>query len=176
MSHNSTRTLSFLEEFRQYERKARENDRGHGRSEKEEKMRKMMILIVVGIAILMGCRSYLSFDRQSASDIPFDKRKPRSLDQTIIIISTNGPQLAPEYYEIMGKVRANADNWLSVLNHCEDAIEMLRYEAGNVGADALIGVSCSPDKYSAEVLGTAITFRNREQALKVLKDMKAILE
>jgi len=139
-------------------------------------MRKMMILIVVGIAILMGCRSYISYERQSASDIPFDKRKPPSLDKTIIIISTNGPQLEQEYYMIMGKVRSNVENWLSLENHCKDAIEMLRYEAEKVGADALIGVSCSPDKYSAKALGTAITFRNREQALKVLKDMKAILE
>ena len=135
-----------------------------------------MILIVVGIAILMGCRSYISYERQSASDIPFDKRKPPSLDKTIIIISTNGPQLEQEYYMIMGKVRSNVENWLSLENHCKDAIEMLRYEAEKVGADALIGVSCSPDKYSAKALGTAITFRNREQALKVLKDMKAILE
>ena len=139
-------------------------------------MRKVMILIVVGIAILMGCRSYISYERQSASDIPFDKRKPPSLDKTIIIISTNGPQLESEYYMIMGKVRSNVDNWISLENHCKDAIGMLRYEAEKVGADALIDVSCSPDKYSAEALGTAITFRNREQALKVLKDMKAILE
>ena len=53
---------------------------------------------------------------------------------------------------------------------------MLRYEAENVGADALINVSCSSDKFSAEASGTAITFRNREQTLKVLKDIKAILE
>jgi hypothetical protein len=53
---------------------------------------------------------------------------------------------------------------------------MLRYEAENVGADALINVSCSPDKYSANATGAAITFKNREQTLKVLKEIKAILE
>jgi hypothetical protein len=142
---------------------------------RRKKMRKMMILMVVAIAILIGCRSYLSYERQSTSDIPFDKRKPMSLDKAIII-STKGPQLEPKYYEIMGKVRSQADNLSSLQNHCKDAIELLRHEAENVGADALINVSCSPDKYSAGASGTAITFRDREQALKFLKDMKAILE
>ena len=148
---------------------------GYGKSGKEEKMRKMMILMVVGIAILIGCKSYSSYNRQSTSDIPFDKRKPLSLDKAIII-SSKGPQLEPKYYEIMGKVRSQADNITTLQNHCKDAIEMLRYEAQNVGADALINVSCSPDKYSAGASGTAITFKDREQALEVLKDMKAILE
>jgi uncharacterized protein YbjQ (UPF0145 family) len=53
---------------------------------------------------------------------------------------------------------------------------MLRYEVETVGADAVINVSCSSDKYSAEAFGTAITFKSREQALKVLKDIRAILE
>jgi uncharacterized protein YbjQ (UPF0145 family) len=68
------------------------------------------------------------------------------------------------------------DNLTMFHNHCKDAIEMLRYEAENVGADALINISCSPDKFSANASGTAITFKNREQALKLLKDMKATLE
>lgn len=136
-------------------------------------MRKMVILIVVGIAILTGC-GHLP-NRRSGSDIPFEKRKPPSLDKSIII-STKGPQLEPEYYMIMGKVWSNVDNLSSLENHCKDALEMLRYEAGNVGADALIDVSCSPDKYSAQARGSAITFKNRGRALKVLKDMKAILE
>ena len=93
-----------------------------------------------------------------------------------MIISANGPQLEPKYYEIMGKVMSQIDNITMFQNHCKDANEMLRYEAENVGADALINVSCSSDKFSAEASGTAITFRNREQTLKVLKDIKAILE
>ncbi len=138
-------------------------------------MRKMMILTVVGIAILIGCKGYMSYERQSTSDIPFYKRKPPSMDRAIII-SSNGPQLEPKYYEIMGNVMSQIDNITMFQNHCKDAIERLRYEAENVGADALINVSCSPDKYSAKASGTGITFRDREQALKVLKDMKVILE
>jgi uncharacterized protein YbjQ (UPF0145 family) len=76
----------------------------------------------------------------------------------------------------MGKVTSQIDNITIFQNHCKDAIEMLRYETENVGADALINVSCSSDKYSANARGAAIAFKNREQALKVLKDIKAILE
>jgi hypothetical protein len=140
-----------------------------------KKMRKMMILTVVGIAILIGCKSYMSYNRDSTTDIPFDKRRPPLMDKAIII-SSKGPQLEPKYYEIMGKVRSQADNLTIFQNHCKDAIELLRYEAENVGADALINVSCSPDNFSAGASGTAITFRDREQALKLLKDMKAIIE
>lgn len=138
-------------------------------------MRKAAIGIVVGLALFTACRSYMSYDRHSSSDIPFHKRKPPSLNKAIII-STKGPQLEPKNYEIMGKVNSKIENISSLQNHCRDAIEMLRYEAEAHGADALINVSCSQDKYSAEAYGTAILFKSREEALKVLKDIKAILE
>jgi hypothetical protein len=142
---------------------------------KERGMRKIIIWIVVGMVMLTGCRSYFSYNRNSTSDIPFHKRKPPNMDKAIII-STNGPQLEPKYYEIMGNVMSQIDNITIFQNHCKDAIEMLRYEAENVGADALINVSCSSDNYSANARGAAIAFKNREQTLKVLKDIKAILE
>jgi hypothetical protein len=142
---------------------------------RRKEMRKMMILTVVGIAILIGCQSYLSYERKSTNDIPFYKRKPASMNEAFII-STKGPQLEPQNYEIMGKVDSQVENLTLFQKHCKDAIEMLRYEAEVVGADALINVSCTRDTYSAGASGTAITFRDREQALKLLKDMKAILE
>ena len=140
-----------------------------------EKMRQMIILTAVGMAIFIGCQSYFSYERRSTSDIPFYKRKPPSMNKAIII-STKGPQLEPQNYEIMGKVDSQVENLTSFQKYCKDAIEMLRYEAEVVGADALINVSCNLDKYSAGASGTAITFRDREQALRLLKDMKAILE
>jgi len=134
-----------------------------------------MIAALVGTAILMGCRSYMSYERQSTSDIPFHKRKPPTMERTIII-SSNGPQLDQKYYEIMGNVRAKIDNISAFQNHCKDAIEMLRQEAENVGADALVNVSCRPEQFSASASGTAISFKNRGQSLEVLRDIKAILE
>jgi hypothetical protein len=138
-------------------------------------MRKMVIWMILGLAMFAGCRSYMSYDRHSSSDIPFHKRKPPSLNKAIII-STKGPQLEPQHYEIMGKVNSRVENLTIFQKHCEDAIEMLRYEAEVVGADALIDVSCTSDNYTAAASGKAILFGNREQALKVLRDIKAILE
>ncbi len=138
-------------------------------------MKKMMILTVAGIAILIGCQSYLSHERRSSNDIPFYKRKPPTMNKAIII-GTKGPQLEPQNYEIMGKVESQIENLTSVQRHCKDAIEMLRYETEVVGADALMNVSCKRDTYGAKATGTAISFKNREQALKLLGEMKAILE
>jgi uncharacterized protein YbjQ (UPF0145 family) len=138
-------------------------------------MKKIVIWMIVGFAMFAGCRSYMSYNRYSSSDIPFHKRKVPSMNSAIII-STKGPQLDPQYYEIMGNVMSKIDNLTIFQKHCKDAIEMVRYEVETVGADAVINVSCSSDKYSAEAFGTAITFKSREQALKVLKDIRAILE
>ena len=138
-------------------------------------MTKRVIWIVLGLAMLLGCRSYTDFARSSSSDIPFHKRRPPSMEKAIII-SSMGPQLEPKHYEVLGRVKSHVENISKFSKHCKDALQMLRYEAENVGADALINVSCSAEKYSAEAFGTAIIFKNREQALKALKEMKAILE
>ena len=138
-------------------------------------MRKLVIWVILGLTIFIGCRSYLSYDRRSSSDIPFHKRKPPSMNKAIII-SAKGPQLEPQNYEIMGKVNSEINNLLRFQRHCKDALDMLRYETEVVGADALINVSCKKGKYSAQASGTAIIFKNREEALKVLEEIKAVLE
>jgi hypothetical protein len=53
---------------------------------------------------------------------------------------------------------------------------MLRFEAERVGGDALINVSCSSGAFDASASGTIISFKNREEAIKVLKDIKAVLK
>jgi hypothetical protein len=54
-------------------------------------------------------------------------------------------------------------------------MKMLRYEAEIVGGDALIDVSCASGTFGASANGTVIAFKNRAEALKVLKEIKAIL-
>jgi uncharacterized protein YbjQ (UPF0145 family) len=71
---------------------------------------------------------------------------------------------------------SHASNPSALVNHCKDAMEMLRYEAESVGGDALINVSCSLETYEADASGTIILFKNREEALKVLKQIKAVLK
>lgn len=125
----------------------------------------VLLLFAVILVILTGCASYLSYDRSSSNDILFHKRKPPSFEKAIII-DTNGPQLDTKYYEIMGRVMSQVSNVTALTNHCKDAIEMLRYEAESVGADALVNVSCGSGKFDASASGTAIAFKNRGEALK----------
>jgi hypothetical protein len=117
----------------------------------------------------------LTYDKSSKSDIPFYKRKGPSVERAIII-DLKGPSFDPKYYEVMGRADSKVSNVIALVCHCKDAIEMLRFEAENVGGDALIDVSCTSGTLNASTNGTFITFKNREEALKVLKDIKAVLK
>ena len=138
-------------------------------------MRRKAIFFAGIFAFLVGCASHLNYEKSSKSDIPWHKRKMPSLEE-IIIIDPNGPSLDPKYYQVMGKAEGNVSHVTALLPHCKDAIEMLRYEAENVGGDALIDVSCTSDTFTGAAQGTIISFYNREEALKVLKEIKAILK
>ena len=76
----------------------------------------------------------------------------------------------------MGRADSEVSNVSALVPHCKDAIEMLRYEAEIVGGDALIDVSCTSGTFNASANGTVITFKNHGEALKVLKDIKAVLK
>ena len=133
-------------------------------------------LFFAGIFVFVsGCASHLTFDKSSTSDIPFLKRKPPSLERAIII-DPKGPSLDPKYYEVMGKASSEVSHVSALAPHCSDATEMLRLEAENVGGDALIDFSCTSGTFNASANGTVIIFKNREEALKVLKDIKAVLK
>ena len=138
-------------------------------------MRGKAIFFAGIFAFVIGCASHLNYDKSSRSDIPFHKRKVPSLEKAIII-DPQGPALDPKYYEVMGRAEGEVSHVSALVSHCKDAIERLRYEAEIVGGDALIDVSCTSGTFNASANGTVITFKNREEALKVLKDIKAILK
>ena len=138
-------------------------------------MRTKAIFFAGIFAFVMGCTSHLNYDKSSKTDIPFYKRKMPSLEKAIIIDST-GPALDPKYYEVMGKAESEVSHVSALAPNCKDAIKMLRNEAEIVGGDALIDVSCARGTFNASANGTVITFKNREEALKVLKDIKAVLK
>jgi len=138
-------------------------------------MRGKAIFLAGIFAFTIGCASHLNYDRSSKSDIPFYKRKIPSLEKAIII-DPKGPSLDPKYYEVMGRAEGEVSHVSALSPHCKEAIKMLRYEAENVGGDALIDVSCTSGTFNATAKGTVITFKNREEALKVLKEIKAILK
>ena len=138
-------------------------------------MRGKAIFLAAIFAFIIGCASHLNYDKSSKTDIPFYKRKAPSLEKAVIIDS-KGPSLDPKYYEIMGRAESEVSHVSALVSHCKDAIEMLRYEAENVGGDALIDVSCTSSSFDAAAKGTIISFKNRKEALKALKDIKAVLK
>jgi hypothetical protein len=153
----------------------REGDMPSEFRQKAQDLRRKAIFFAGIFAFVMGCASNLNWDKSSKSDIPFSNRRPPSLEKAIII-DPKGPSLDPKYYEVMGRADSKASHVSALAPHCQDAIEMLRYEAGIVGGDALIDVSCTPGTFDASANGTVITFKNRTEALKVLKDINAILK
>jgi hypothetical protein len=138
-------------------------------------MIKIVLIWAALLTMLIGCASYLAHERSSSNDIPFYKRRPPSLNAAIII-DVKGPQLDPIHYEILGKAMSHASNPSPLVNHCKDAMEMLRYEAETVGGDALINISCSLDTYNADASGTIILFKNRQEAMRILKQIHAVLQ
>ena len=138
-------------------------------------MRRKAIFFTGIFALAFGCASHLTYERSSTSDIPFHKRKVPSLEKAIII-DTKGPSLDPKYYEVMGRVMSEVSDVTALAPHCKDATDMLRFETEKVGGDALINVSCRSGTFNANAVGTIITFKNRDEVLKVLKDIKAVLK
>ena len=126
-------------------------------------------------AFVIGCANHLPNASSSKSDIPFSERRPPSLEKAIIV-DPKGPSLDPKYYEVLGKASSEVSYVYALAPLCEDAIKMLRREAEMAGGDALIDVSCTSGTFNANANGTIITFKNREEALKVLKEIKAVLK
>ena len=125
-------------------------------------------------AFVISCAGHLG-TLSSENDVPFHKRKVPSMENAVII-DPKGPSLDPQYYEVMGRAVSEASEVSSVVSNCKDAIERLRFEAERVGGDALIDVSCTEGKFNASANGTIIAFKNRKEALKVLKDINAVLK
>lgn len=136
---------------------------------------KTILFFLVILGFLIGCSSNLNYNRSSRSDIPFQKRKVPSLEKAVIIDS-KGPALDPQYYEIMGKAESEVSHVSALSAHCKEAIKWLRYEAETVGGDALIDVSCASQNFGATATGTVISFKNRKEALKVLKEIHAVVK
>ncbi len=143
--------------------------------QESQDLRRKAVIFAGIFAFVIGCAANLPDANSSKNDIPFFERKPPSLEKAIII-DPKGPSLDPKYYEVMGRVSSEAGHVSALVPHCEAAIEMLRREAEIVGGDALIDVSCTSGSFNATAKGTVISFKNREESLKVLKDIKAVLK
>lgn len=92
----------------------------------------------------------------------------------IPIISAGGPQLDPDYYIVLGSEKIDqVETGISL----KDLHEILRIRAREVGADALIKLKYKlKNDHFVQVTWTTIAFKNREEALKKLKEIGIILE
>ena len=138
-------------------------------------LRRKTIFFAGIFAFIIGCADTLG-TQSSRSDVPFHKYKVPSFDEKAIIIDPKGPSLDPQYYEVMGRAVSEVSHASSLVPNCKEAIERLRYEAEKVGGDALIDVSCAEGTFNASAEGTIITFKNRKEAVKVLKEINAVLK
>ncbi len=128
---------------------------------------------------------FFLFSCSSASFVRHDPTpySPKPNDYFVPIISVHGPQLDPSYYAVIGTVEANKDA-VTVFDKVslETIFKMLEAEARKGGADALIqvryqrGSSTGRKVDSVWATGTAIVFKNREEALKKLKEMGAVFK
>lgn len=140
-------------------------------------MKSVMVGLVLLFLFVTGCVDPRT-KRHSSNDIPVENRRAPAYRP--IIISSSGPQLDPSYYEVMGKVSSfNFSVSISLLKfqgHCYKAIEMLRDESMNAGADALINVECGEGKlgFGASASGIAVAFKNRQECLIKLEEIKAV--
>ncbi len=94
----------------------------------------------------------------------------------VIVISEQGPQLEPEYYEALGKVESVVENITAFERRCIGAINLLKSEARKNGADALIHTQCGAAMGSARASGIAIIFKNRNESLKRLEEIGAAVK
>jgi hypothetical protein len=94
----------------------------------------------------------------------------------VVVISEQGPQLEPEYFEVLGTVESVVENITAFERRCIGAINLLKSEARKHGADALIHANCGEAMGSSRASGVAITFKNRNESLKRLEEVGAVIK
>jgi uncharacterized protein YbjQ (UPF0145 family) len=103
-------------------------------------MKKILMLAMVLGLLVSGCASYPESRQQvySTNSVPLSKRNIS--EYPVIIISTRGSQLIPDSYEVLGEVSSLVNNYTVFEKRGKGAVEMLRNEARQVGAHAIINV------------------------------------
>ena len=127
----------------------------------------LMLAMVVGLS--SGC---VEGTYQHSSTHYFYKSLPPSKYKAFVI-GDPGPQLEPEYYEILGTVSSEVVKIKKSEIGCTLAIYLLQSEAENHGADALIHTNCLVEMRTARGTGIAIIFKNRYESLKRLEEIGA---
>jgi hypothetical protein len=134
-------------------------------------MRRLLFLLII-VLMLSGCTGGRP---QYTSTHSITKYVPAS-QYSVIVISEQGPQLEPEYYEELGTVEiALGEVTPGGMMKCVGILFLLKSEAKKHGADALIHAQCGQFLGIARASGIAIIFKNREESLKRLKEIEAVI-
>jgi hypothetical protein len=142
------------------------------------------------IFFLFACSTATFHAEDPYTGKPYQRYPSKPENYHVPIISPLGPQLDPSFYTVIGIVEASKEAVFRFENvSLNSVLDMLRVEARKAGADALIQVNyvrktpspgrrISPttqDVDSISAQGVAIVFKNREEALKKLEEIKAIV-
>ena len=138
-------------------------------------MKKLLLSAMVLGLLVSGCASYPESKQQiySTNSVPLEKRGIP--EYPVIIISTRGPHLSPDSYEVLGEVRSLVNNKLVFEKRGKEAVEMLRNEALQVGAHAIINVQVGETQFGSSASGVAIRFKNYNETIRLLKEIGAVV-
>jgi len=136
---------------------------------------KKWTLVLLAMVVLVGCASWNESKQQvySTNSVPLAKRSIS--EYPVIIISTQGPQPTPDLFEILGEVRSLVNNITIFEKRGKGAVEMIRNEARQVGAHAIINVQVGETFFGASASGIAIRFKDYNEAIRLLKEMGAVV-
>jgi len=126
---------------------------------------KRLILICFAVLGLVGCvtdkvdqlitphgaRYY------STNDVPLALRG--SPTQAVILIKQSDPQPDPQTHIILGEVRSSVGNLTVFERRGEGALNLLKDEAMQMGADAIINVRIAQTQFGSSARGLAIRFK-----------------
>ena len=155
-----------------------DSTRSHVLTKNQEDTMKRLFLLAIMALVLTGC-STTSFVSHGAIDQPAAKRE----GYVVPIIGSSGPQPSPDCYTVLGTVEVHKDA-VTIFDkvNLNEVVTMFRQEASKNGADALInvkgghGTATGRRVDSVRLRGTAIVFKNPEEAFKQLKEMGAIFK
>lgn len=138
-------------------------------------MKKLLFLTMVLTALLAGCASWSESKQEiySTNSVPLTKRYIS--EYPVIIISTRGPQLSPDSYEVLGEISSKVNNVTVFEKRGTGAVELLRNEAKQVGAHAIINVQVGQTQFGSTASGVAIRFKNYDEAIRSLKEIGAVI-
>ena len=133
------------------------------------------ILVLLAMVVLVGCSSWNESKQQvySTNSVPLEKRGIS--EYPVIIISTRGPQLNPDLYDVLGEVRSLVNNITVFEKRSRGAVEMLRNEARQVGAHAIINIQVGETQFGSGASGIAIRFKHYDDTIRLLKDIGAMI-